>query len=142
MGREERVLSKVAYSHGCWLFQGKVDVHGYDRIGHTDGTGLAHRAVYIALIGDPGEDIALDHLCRNPACVNPWHMDPVPNAENVRRGCGSQRRLAKTHCPHGHQYTPENTRIKPWGARECRACGNAGQRERRRRASAMAKEQL
>ena len=29
----------------------------------------------------------------------------------------------RTHCPHGHEYTPENTYIRPVaGSRACRAC--------------------
>ena len=124
MGREDRVLANVTYDHGCWLFLGRTE-QGYGRIGHHDGTGLVHRAVYIALIGDPGDDIALDHMCRNPACVNPWHLDPVPNGVNVARGAGPQRKKALTHCPHGHTYTTENTIIRKNGARECRVCHNA-----------------
>lgn len=27
----------------------------------------------------------LDHLCRNPGCVNPWHLEPVSPLENMRR---------------------------------------------------------
>ncbi len=145
MGREERVLRRVTYDGGCWLFRGALGPHGYGRIGHHDGTGLAHRAVYIALIGDPGDDIALDHLCRTPACVNPWHLEPVPNAENVRRGCASQRKKAKTHCPHGHEYSPDNTIVKPSGARECRTChyeqSNASTRRKRRDRWALARKE-
>lgn len=28
----------------------------------------------------------------------------------------------KTHCIHGHEFTPENTYVRPKGWRECRAC--------------------
>lgn len=29
---------------------------------------------------------------------------------------------AKTHCPQGHPYSPENTYVNPQGSRECRIC--------------------
>lgn len=32
---------------------------------------------------------------------------------------------AKTHCKHGHEYTPENTFLSPSGHRECKACNYA-----------------
>lgn len=34
------------------------------------------------------------------------------------RGVGKDR----THCPYGHEYTPENTYRTPRGYRHCRAC--------------------
>jgi hypothetical protein len=35
----------------------------------------------------------LDHLCRNPRCVNPDHLQPVTNFENARRGNRTQLTL-------------------------------------------------
>jgi hypothetical protein len=32
----------------------------------------------------------LDHLCRVRDCVNPEHLEPVTNAENLRRGDGTK----------------------------------------------------
>lgn len=38
------------------------------------------------------------------------------------------------HCPHGHPYDEENTRIKN-GSRICRACGREYDRRRRQLAA-------
>lgn len=35
---------------------------------------------------------------------------------------GKQEWKPKTHCPHGHEFTPSNTYIRPDGYKECRAC--------------------
>jgi hypothetical protein len=43
----------------------------------------------------------------------------------------SKRRL--THCPHGHEYTPENIHIGKKGERYCRACLRERKRAERRR---------
>lgn len=32
------------------------------------------------------------------------------------------RRAVTTHCPHGHEYTPENTLLNGDGWRYCRTC--------------------
>lgn len=54
------------------------------------------------------EGMVIDHLCRFPSCVRPEHLE-----ERARR---------KTHCPHGHEYSPENTYVTKAGARMCRTC--------------------
>lgn len=35
-----------------------------------------------------------------------------------------KKRILKTHCKRGHAFTPENTRIRPNGARLCRTCAS------------------
>jgi len=91
----------------------------------------AHRVAY-ELSGKVAipDGMDLDHLCRNPRCVNPAHLEPVTHRENVMRGAGiSAVNARKTHCIHGHEYTAENTTINA-GYRECRTCINARLRKR------------
>lgn len=38
------------------------------------------------LRGPIPDGLQLDHLCRNPSCVNPAHLEIVTGAENIRRG--------------------------------------------------------
>jgi hypothetical protein len=45
----------------------------------------AYRLVYRALRGPINGGLTLDHLCGVPACVNPWHLEPVTASENSRR---------------------------------------------------------
>jgi hypothetical protein len=77
-------------------------------------------------------------------CVNPDHLEPVTRAENLRRGTKPRReknpkcaqwQREKTHCPRGHEYTPENTYSPPTrpNARYCRTCHLEHTRERRAR---------
>jgi len=51
----------------------------------------------------------------------------VPSG-NVKR----RKRQPKAICKHGHAMTPENTRIRPNGNRECRECLNAFKRAYRK----------
>jgi hypothetical protein len=80
-------------------------------------------------VGPIPEGLTIDHLCRAIRCVNPAHLEPVTNAENIRRAALAN---ARSHCPHGHEYTPENSYFDPKGGRRCRECQRLAQRERYR----------
>lgn len=122
---------------GCWLWTASLDKHGYGQVRHGNTTGRAHRVIYEAERGPIPFGLVLDHKCRNPVCVNPDHLEPVTQAENLRRSpvtLGSIHR-AKTHCKKGHPFTPLNTRPHPSGGRVCVACKrewDTGYRERNR----------
>lgn len=123
---------------GCWAWTGFVKPNGYGQIGlGKRGMGIAHahRVAYELYVGPIPTGMTLDHLCRVRCCVNPDHLEPVTNAENIRRGdsgkaTGRQQR-AKTHCLRGHEYTPENTIWDRRGNRCCRACRPINERNNR-----------
>ena len=119
----------------CWTFASWHNSAGYPYM-HRDGRDQpAHRIVYRAATGADLTGLDLDHVCRNVACVNPNHEEPVTHAEN-------QRRLgeAQTACRRaGHDWTdPRNVRTRPNGRRYCAECDRISLRERyaRRRAAA------
>lgn len=67
----------------CWQWIGRLDRDGYGRFGKRGRP--AHRVVWEALVGPIPVGHHLDHLCRNKACVNPDHLEPVLPVVNVRR---------------------------------------------------------
>jgi len=126
----------------CWLWTATKS-NGYGMFSLNSGMVLAPRYAYELTHGSIG-DRDLDHLCRNPSCVNPDHLEPVTHRENVLRGIGpTAMQAAQTHCKRGHPFDEENTYIIPTtGSRQCRTCvvayrpgrreiDNARRRERR-----------
>lgn len=76
----------VANDTGCWLWRGEINRNGYGRVWMNGKRFMAHRAVYEALHGPIADGMVLDHLCRNRACCNPDHLEPVTVRENTHRG--------------------------------------------------------
>jgi hypothetical protein len=128
-----RFLEKVGLPSGpfgCMEWQGSFQSTGYGRFGLNTGYGptvwFAHRLAYEYWVGPIPDGLVIDHLCRNPRCVNPEHLEPKTQRGNLLAP-GSQsptaKRAAVTHCPRGHEYTEENTRRKKInGTRQCKAC--------------------
>jgi hypothetical protein len=113
----------------CWPWlAGKSHGYGVISAGGRYGRRLpAHRVAYEALVGPIPPGLVIDHLCRNTACCNPAHMEPVTAGENVLRGVGPSAREARmTHCDQGHPLSGDNLYIAPkTGKRNCRTCRNA-----------------
>lgn len=78
---------------GCWVWQMAIKSNGY---GHRKVAGRyrnAHILVWEEHNGPVPAGLQLDHLCRNRACVNPDHLEPVKQRENLRRGRGTRLRV-------------------------------------------------
>jgi hypothetical protein len=115
---------------GCWEWTGATSNmnrgptgnwrYGMFRPGGRVNDIGAHRWAYVHHKGKIPPGMVLDHLCRNPLCVNPDHLEPVTNKTNLARGFNAN--AAKTECKRGHKFTPENTRIGKRGNRICRRC--------------------
>lgn len=110
---------------------GCLDWTGPQRRGYGQWSGLhptlrnpnAHRVVYELVMGPVPSTLELHHKCRNKLCVNPAHLELKTKSQHA-----SDHGLEKTHCKNGHEWTPENTRIRKEGYRVCRQCHAARQR--------------
>lgn len=82
----DRFWRNVAESDtGCWEWQGPVQPAGYGKFTVKHRTMLAHRWAYEHMVGEIPDGLQIDHLCFNPPCVRPDHLDPVTAAVNAQR---------------------------------------------------------
>jgi hypothetical protein len=120
---------------GCWTWTGGLqEGYGICKALRPGGSRLVYKQVYEMLVKTVPEDLQLDHLCRNRACCNPAHLDPVPQKVNILRGEGACAQHArKTHCKRGHEFTPENTGKASNNGRYCIICSRAAAKRQRAR---------
>lgn len=118
---------KIDSETSCWIFQGDTDPSGYGIVwerkdGRKAYVGMAHRIAYEQSIGHIPDGWHVDHVCFTRRCVNPDHLRVLSAEDNRSR----QRSALKTHCLNGHEFTPDNTYLRPRryreGVRDCRAC--------------------
>lgn len=115
----------------CWLWTGGTDTRGYGQMRWAGRMEMVHRLSYAELVVDLPSSLCLDHLCRTPLCVNPWHLEPVTKRVNNLRGLSPWAENArKLTCPQGHEYYGE-TNYR--GSRICRECANEQNRQWRAR---------
>lgn len=75
---------------GCWVWQRNKNNKGYGQLRVSGKLKLAHRVFYEKLKGKIKDGMALDHKCKNPACINPDHLEEVRHRHNIRRGNGTK----------------------------------------------------
>ncbi len=118
-------VSGTENPNGCWIWTAYRNQDGYGKFELDNDIVYAHRIAYQLFVGPIPSNLELDHLCRNPACVNPAHLELVLHIENVRRGDNWSKGWERdvTHCPQGHEYSSDNL-IKQGlsNKRKCKTC--------------------
>lgn len=113
----------------CWPWTGNARADGRGimrpRINGSRKRCYSYQYSYIIHneMAEIPDGMMICHHCDNPSCVNPKHLFMGTRTDNVRDAVkkGRLKNQQKTHCPHGHEYTAENTYIYK-GRRNCRIC--------------------
>lgn len=129
----------------CWEWTRCLDAQGYGKFNiRARVNRFAHRMAYELMVGPIPDGLVIDHLCRNPRCVNPAHLEAVTQEVNCQRRFAvrrvpvvnmiqSHRDPGRTHCKHGHELTEISIRISSNGGVYCRICQRRYRAEHRAR---------
>jgi hypothetical protein len=121
---DHRFWAKVAKGSEmeCWPWTAAKNPEGYGNFKLGGVVVRAHRVAYELAAGAIPAGLEIDHLCRNPSCVNPNHLEAVTHDVNLLRGNAPAARQARqTHCKRGHELTAGNLYAHR-SKRDCRVC--------------------
>ena len=110
----------------CWVWIGCRTKAGYGQT-HSGSPGAwkkeyVHRLSYELHRGPIPDGLQIDHLCRNRACCNPAHLEPVTPRENCMRGFSPAAIVRRTPtCARGHSRAIYGVSFVP-GKFKCRRC--------------------
>lgn len=92
----ETFYKNINMSGDCHIWLGQIDHRGYGEFGvYSKNLGKkvsikAHRFAYSLKYGfdklpkgvTSNPEFVINHMCHNPACVNPGHLEVITNKEN------------------------------------------------------------
>jgi HNH endonuclease len=114
----EKVESGAIYAGApCWCWKGYTNAEGYGRFRVNGRLEVAHRVAYELLVGSIPDGMQLDHLCRNRACVNPAHLEPVTPTENIHRSVAARLGRPANPTKAGQAWTERKRGDAAWRER-------------------------
>lgn len=131
---KKRFLAKIKTpltDEACWEWAGSKsgsNKYGYIMLGSKNTR--AHRIMlHWTSAFDLKSKLEAAHKCDVPSCVNPNHLFLATHSENIK-DCASKgrhnfnhgKRIIKTHCRNGHEYSENNTKLHKRLGRVCLVC--------------------
>lgn len=127
--QKARLLCRaMTNTRGCKVWQGPKKHDGYPKTHVVNQTCFTHRLMFLLAKGPLISGMQIDHICGNPSCINPEHLEQVTPRENRRRSSTGHWVGTETHCAKGHLYTGSNI-LRDGTTIRCRTCRNKKQRE-------------
>lgn len=120
---KEKIEKNIRINNNCWMWNGAKDKDGYGTFCYNTKKEKVHRISYKLWMGELDPTLTIDHLCNIRSCCNPTHLQQVTIKRNVLRSNGlTAINKRKTHCIHGHPFSPQNTYLYRGTHRQCKTC--------------------
>lgn len=100
----ERFWQKVNKTEDCWFWLASTN-GTYGKVHLRPHIWLAHRLAYVLTYGEISKNLVIDHMCNQPLCVRPDHLQAITQKQNVLRSANPiAKQMLRTRCPKGHKY--------------------------------------
>lgn len=100
----------------CWDWTAGTYLFGYGQLNYGKST-VAHRLVYMLTKGDIPNGLQVQHLCNNPMCCNPYHLELGTYSKNARYAvkCGrwGSQKLTEDQVRDIHRIYHEQQKLHP-----------------------------
>jgi hypothetical protein len=95
--------NRTILENGCWQWTGARwgggDKRKYGVTSYAGNPDSAHRVSYRIFKGEIPSGLDVEHLCQNPLCINPEHLQASTRLVNIRR---DHPWLNEGKCKYGH----------------------------------------
>ena len=83
-----------------------------------------HRLVMLAFVGPcpEGQEVCHRNGVRHDNRLENLYYGTRSENNYDKRAHGTDHNASKTHCKYGHEFSPDNTYLRPEGGRRCRRC--------------------
>ncbi len=114
----------IEVESGCHEWQAAKNSEGYGNFWDKRFQTMrgAHRVGWEMLMGEVPDNMEIDHICKNKACVRLDHLRMVTGSQNTMYGHGSTLVI----CKYGHTG---GFRERPGYGRQCIECSRIKQNE-------------
>lgn len=133
----DRINNNGDYTpENCRWADRKTQQRNQRRAVFVDIDGVRHRAIELAEQAGVKTDTIIDRAKRGLSFEEVMSSEPLRDISGFALGgpANGRRQRAKTHCPNGHPYTPDNLVASKLGYRKCKTCHRERARERARAA--------